>query len=123
MNHITAKGISMQSTLLATLAITLVVLNSYNSTPETLPTDIQITVEIKKYSVTLTPASIKANTIKFNIRNIDTIKHEFEIIKTNLTFDKLPIDVDQGKAKENELVKQIKNVLPNKVTTITANLE
>ena len=31
--------------------------------------------------------------------------------------------VGQGKAKEDGLVKQIKSVLPNKVATITANLE
>ena len=113
----------MRSTLLATLAVALVVLSSCASAPETLPPDVQVTVEMKEYSVTLTPASIKAGTIKFGIRNVGTMEHEFEIIKTDLAFDKLPIDVGQGKAKEDGLTKQIKSVLPNKVATITANLE
>jgi uncharacterized cupredoxin-like copper-binding protein len=113
----------MRSTWLALLAAAVVVLAACSSAPETLPADVQVTVDMKEYSVTITPGSIKAGTIKFGIRNVGTMEHEFEIIKTDLAPDKLPIDVGQGKAKEDGLVKQIKSVLPNKVATITADLQ
>jgi uncharacterized cupredoxin-like copper-binding protein len=105
------------------LAGALVIFTSCSSGPETLPADVQLTVDLKEYSVTLSVASVKAGTTKIGIRNLGTMEHEFELIKTDLAIDKLPIDVGAGKAKEDGLVKQIKSILPNKVATVTANLE
>jgi uncharacterized cupredoxin-like copper-binding protein len=113
----------MRSTLLALVVVGVVLVAACSSAPETLPADVQVTVDMKEYSVTITPGSIKAGTIKFGIRNVGTMEHEFEIIKTDLAADKLPTDVGSGKAKEDGLVKQIKSILPNKVATITADLQ
>ena len=109
--------------LLAALIACALVAASCSSAPEALPSDVQLTVDLKEYSVVLSAATIKAGTTKIGIRNVGTMEHEFEIIKTDLAPDKLPVDVGQGKAKEDGLVKQIKSILPNKVATVTANLE
>ena len=112
----------MRSMLSAILAVALTLLASCSSAAEQLPTDVQVTVELKEYAITVTPATFAAGTIKFGVRNAGTMEHEFEIIKTDLTVDKLVVDVGAGKAKEDGLVKQIQSILPSKVATTTANL-
>ena len=104
---------------LSTLAL---VVASCSSGPEALPADVQITVDMKEYNITVTPSSIKAGTIKFGVRNIGTMEHEFDLIKTDLAPDKLPVDTGQAKAKEDGLVRQEKSIQPNKVGTTTVVL-
>ena len=109
--------------LLSAIAVALVILASCSSAPEQLPPDVQLTVDMKEYSVTLSAASLKAGPTKIGIRNVGTMEHEFELIKTDVAFDKLPTDVGSGKAKEDGLVKQVKVIQPNRVATVTADLQ
>ncbi len=109
--------------LVAVFACALVILASCSSAPEQLPADVQVTVDMKEYQITLNPASIKAGTIKFGIRNGGTMGHGFEIIRTDLAIGKLPIDVGAGKAKEDGLVRQIKSILPGKIATLSVDLQ
>lgn len=89
----------------------------------TLPSDVQVTVDMKEYAVTLTPASIKAGTIKFGIRNSGTLVHEFDLIKTDLAADKLPLDAATAKAREDGLVKQLKNIGAGAAASVSADLQ
>jgi len=73
-------------------------------------------------SATVSPATFKAGTIKFGIRNVGTMVHDFDLIKTDIAFDKLPTDVGSGKAKDDGLVKQMINIAANRVTTLSADL-
>ena len=109
--------------VLPMLAVALLVLASCSSAPEQLPADVQLTVDMKEYSITLGAASVKAGSTKIGIRNLGTMEHEFELIKTDLAPDKLPVDVGSGRAKEDGLVKQVKGIQPNKVATVTADLQ
>ncbi len=77
---------------------------------------------MKEYSVVLSPATIPAGTIKFGIRNLGTMAHQFDLIKTDLPADKLPIDSATAQAKADGLVKQVLNIQPNKVATVSAQL-
>jgi len=107
---------------LAIVAVALLTFVACAAAPEQLPADVQLGVDMKEYSVTLSVASLKAGPTKIGIRNVGTMEHEFEIISTDLAPDKLPIDVGAGKAKEDGLVKQIKGIQPGKVATLTADL-
>jgi uncharacterized cupredoxin-like copper-binding protein len=98
------------------------VASSCASAPETLPPDVQLTVDLKEYTITLTPASVKAGVVKIGIRNLGTMVHDFDLYKTDLPFDKLPIDGGSAKVKLDGLVKQMLNISPNRVTTLEANL-
>ena len=109
--------------LAAVLPALVFVLASCSSGPEQLPADVQITVDMKEYTITVTPSTIKAGAIKFGVRNVGTMEHQFDLIKTDLAPDKLPIDTGAGKAKEDGLVRQIKSIQPNKVGTTTVTLE
>lgn len=95
--------------------------SSCASQPQTLPADVQVVVDMKDYSVTLSVSTMKAGSIKFGIRNLGGMEHQFDLIRTDLALDKLPID-GAAKAKEDGLVKQIKGIGAGKVATISADL-
>ena len=87
-----------------------------------LPSDVNVIVDMKEYAITLSVANVKAGTIKFGIRNNGTMVHDFDLIKTDLAFDKLPIDGGSAKAKDDGLVKQMINIAANRSTTLSADL-
>jgi uncharacterized cupredoxin-like copper-binding protein len=89
---------------------------------EPLPADVNVTVDLKEYAVTLGVATIKAGTIKFGIRNNGTMVHDFDLYKTDLPLDKLPVDGGSAKVKMDGLVKQMINIAANRSTTISADL-
>ncbi len=104
-------------------ALALLVASCGASAPATLPSDTQVTVDMKEYSITVTPATFAAGTIKFGIRNAGQMPHQFDLIKTDLAAGKLPIDPATAKAKEDGLVKQVLNIQPGKVATASADLQ
>lgn len=93
-----------------------------SSSAATLPSDVQVTVDMKEYAITVSPATIKAGTIKFGIRNNGQMAHQFDLVKTDLAADKLAVDSASAKAKEDGLVKQALNIQPGKVATVSADL-
>ena len=104
-----------------TLVVVLSVLTSCGGGAEAMPADVNVAVEMRDYKVELSVPSVKAGLVKFGVRNAGGMEHSFELIKTDLAIDKLP--VDGGKAKEDGLVKQIKSIAVGKVATITADLQ
>ena len=89
---------------------------------ETIPTDVQLTVTLKDYTVTLSSPTVKAGTVKIGVQNSGSMAHEFELIKTDLAADKLVVDGGSAKAKEDGLVKQVQNISVGKVSVVTADL-
>ena len=89
---------------------------------EPLPADVNVIVDLKEYSITLNVATIKAGVVKFGIRNNGTMVHDFDLIKTDLAPDKLPIDGSAAKAKDDGLVKQMINIAAGRVTMLSADL-
>jgi uncharacterized cupredoxin-like copper-binding protein len=100
----------------------LVLVASCSSAPETLPADVALIVDMKEYSITLNTPTVKAGVVKFGIRNLGTMVHDFNLIKTDLAPDKLPIDTASAKARTDGLVKQMINIAQGRVTTLDADL-
>ena len=88
---------------------------------ENIPTDVDVAVHMQDYKVILSVAAVKAGTVKFGIKNEGGMEHSFELIKTDLPFDKLPTTGD-AKAKEDGLVKQVKSLPVGKVSVVSADL-
>lgn len=110
------------STRLLTALIALALLaSSCAGQPQTLPADVQVVVDMKDYSITLSVATVKAGQVKFGIRNLGAMEHQFDLIRTDVAIDKLPID-SGAKAKEDGLMKQVKAIGSGKVATISADL-
>jgi plastocyanin len=88
---------------------------------ENIPTDVDVAVHMQDYKVILSVPTVKAGTVKFGIKYEGSMEHSFELIKTDLPFDKLPTTAD-AKAKEDGLVKQVKSLAVGKVEVVTADL-
>ncbi len=91
-------------------------------TPETIPPDVDLAVTMKDYKVELSVDTVKAGTVKIGVKNAGAMEHSFELIKTDLAFDKLAMDSGAAKAKEDGLVKQVKSLGVGKVSVVTADL-
>lgn len=89
---------------------------------ETIPPDVDLAVTMKDYRVELNVTTLKAGTVKIGIKNAGGMEHSFELIKTDLPFDKLQMDTGAAKAREDGLVKQVKSIAVGKVSTLTAEL-
>jgi len=88
---------------------------------ENIPTDVDVAVHLQDYRVILSVATVKAGTIRFGVKNEGGMEHSFELIKTDVPFDKLPTTGD-AKAKEDGLVKQVKSLPVGKVSVVSADL-
>lgn len=100
----------------------LALVTSCSQAPETLPADVNVVVEMREYLITLNTPTVKAGTVKFGIRNLGTMVHDFDLIKTDLAPDKLPIDTASAKANTDGLVKQMINIAQGRATTLDAEL-
>ena len=107
---------------MAALCAAVFVLTSCAQAAETVPPDAQVIVTMKDYSVALNVASVKAGAVKFAVQNSGAMAHDFELIKTDLAADKLPVDGGSAKAKEDGLVKQVQNIGIGKVQAVSADL-
>lgn len=106
-------------TLLLGLAMTVA---ACAAASETIPPDVDVAVTMKDYKVELSVTTVKAGSVKFGVKNAGGMEHSFELIKTDLPFDKLPTAGD-AKAREDGLVKQIKSIAVGRVSLVTAQLE
>lgn len=88
--------------------------------PQTIPADVDVAVHMKDYRVELSVATVTPGTVTFGIKNEGAMEHAFELIRTDLAFDKLP--VAGGKASEDGLVKQVQSLGIGKVAQVTADL-
>ena len=109
--------------LVAAVSVAALIVSCAGSQSQSLPSDVQVMVDMKDYSVTVTPPTFKAGTIKFGVRNLGAMAHQFDLIKTDLAADKLPVDNANAKAKEDGLVKQLLNIPAGKVATISGDVQ
>ena len=112
----------MIKNLLVSLLAALFVATSCSQAMEPLPSDVNVVIDLKEYAITLSVASVKAGAVKFGIRNSGTMVHDFDLIKTDLAPDKLPIDGGSAKARADGLTKQMINIAANRSTTLSADL-
>ena len=88
---------------------------------ETIPPDVDVAVRMQDYKVLLSVDTVKPGTVRFGIKNEGGMEHSFELLRTDLPFDKLPTTGD-AKAREDGLVKQVKSLGVGKVAVVTADL-
>jgi uncharacterized cupredoxin-like copper-binding protein len=110
--------IRLSLALLLGLAVTVA---ACSGASEVIPTDVDVAVHMQDYKVILSIPTAKAGTVKFGIKNEGTVEHSFELIRTDLPFDKLPTTAD-AKAKEDGLIKQVKSLPVGKVSVVSADL-
>ena len=86
------------------------------------PAGSQLVAELADTRVTVNVPSIKAGKIKIGVRNLGTMEHSFEVLKTDLPPDKLPVDGASAKAKEDGKVGEIPSIPAGKSAAVTLDL-
>jgi plastocyanin len=110
--------IRLSLALLLGLAVTIA---GCSGAAEVIPADVDVAVHMQDYKVILSVPTIRAGTVKFGVKNEGSMEHSFELIRTDLPFDKLPTTAD-AKAKEDGLIKQVKSLPVGKVSVVSADL-
>src|SRR4029077_6132171 len=86
------------------------------------PSGSQVVAELADYKITVNVPSVKAGSIRIGVRNLGTMEHSFEVIKTDLAPDKLPVDGASAKANENGKVGEIPSIPAGKSAAVTMDL-
>src|SRR5436305_12547250 len=86
------------------------------------PSGSQVVAELADYKITVNVPSVKAGSIKIGVRNLGTMDHSFQVIKTDLPPDKLPTDGASAKAKEDGKVGEIASIPAGKSAAVTVNM-
>jgi len=65
---------------------------------------------------------VKAGKIKIGVRNLAAMEHSFQVLKTDLAPDNLPVDGASAKAKEDGKVGEIASIPAGKSASVTIDL-
>ena len=86
------------------------------------PSGSQVVAELADYKITVNVPSVKAGSVKIGVRNLGTMEHSFQVIRTDLAPDKLPVDGASAKAKEDGKVGEIASIPAGKSAAVTIDL-
>ena len=89
---------------------------------ESAPAGSQVVAELSDYKIVVNVPSVKAGKIKIGVRNLAAMEHSFQVLKTDLPPDKLPIDGAAAKAKEDGKVGDIPSIPAGKSASVTVDL-
>jgi uncharacterized cupredoxin-like copper-binding protein len=87
------------------------------------PLGSQVVAELADNKITVNVPSVKAGSIKIGVRNLGTMQHSFEVLKTDLPADNLPVDGASAKAKEDGKVGEIPSIAAGKSAAVTLDLQ
>jgi uncharacterized cupredoxin-like copper-binding protein len=108
--------------LLVPLIALALIVGACTSPAESAPSGSQVVAELTDYKITVNVPSVKAGKIKIGVRNLATMEHSFQVLKTDLAPDKLPIDGASAKAKEDGKVGEIPSIPAGKSAAVTLDL-
>ena len=103
------------------IALALIV-GACTSPAESAPSGSQVVAELTDYKITVNVPSVKAGKIKIGVRNLASMEHSFQVLKTDLAPDKLPVDGASAKAKEDGKVGEIPSIPAGKSASVTLDL-
>src|SRR5207247_7207029 len=78
--------------------------------------------ELTYVKITVNVPGCYSVSIKIGVRNLGTMEHSFQVIKTDLAPDKLPTDGASAKAKEDGKVGEIASIPAGKSAAVTLDL-
>ena len=82
----------------------------------------QVIVEMTDYKVITNVPSVKAGTIKIGVRNLASMEHNLEVMKTDVAADQLPIDPASAKAIDVGKVGEIATIPGGTSAAVTLHL-
>ena len=111
------------TTRLVSAVMALALLLAACSNPaDSAPAGSQVVAELSDYKITVNVPSVKAGKIKIGVRNLAAMEHSFQVLKTDLAPDNLPVDGASAKAKEDGKVGDIPSIPAGKSASVTVDL-
>ena len=86
---------------LVTLFALALLVASCGGAPDAAPAGAQVVAEMSDYKITVSVPSVKAGSVKIGVRNLAAMEHSFQVIKTDLAPDKLPVDGVSAKSNRD----------------------
>lgn len=83
------------------------------------PSGSQVVAEVSDYKIAVKVPSVKAGKTKIGVRNLAAMEHSFQVLKTDLAPDKLPVDGASAKAKEDGKVGEIASIPAGKSAAVS----
>jgi uncharacterized cupredoxin-like copper-binding protein len=83
----------------------------------------QIRADMREHTIALTSNTVKAGTVTFIVRNIGTTAHDLIVLKTDAAADKLAVDQQTQKAKEDGRVGGVEEVPPGQTRNLRVDLQ
>jgi uncharacterized cupredoxin-like copper-binding protein len=90
--------------------------------PEADITKGQIRADLKEYTLVLTSSTVRAGQVTFIGRNVGTTAHDLIVIKTDLAADKLAVDNQTQKAKEDGKSGGVEEIPPGQNRNLRVDL-
>lgn len=100
----------------------LVVLACAAPIPEADITKGQIRADMREYAMGLTATEVRAGTVTFIARNAGSTAHDLVVLRTDLAPDRLPVDTQTQKAKEDGKLGAADQVSPGKSANLRLEL-
>ena len=107
---------------LVTLLALALLAASCGGAPDAAPAGAQVVAEMSDYKITVSVPSVKAGSVKIGVRNLAAMEHSFQVIKTDLAPDKLPVDGASAKANEDGKVGELKSIPAGKSAALAVDL-
>lgn len=72
-------------------------------------------------TMTVSPATVPAGKVTFVVKNTGTIEHEMIVLKTDIAFDKLPVDAE-GKVSEDTSIGEVAEFAAGTTKSVTLDV-
>lgn len=82
----------------------------------------QIRADLKEYTIGLTSPEVRAGSVTFIARNAGGVAHDLIVLRTDLAPDKLPIDTQTQKVKEDGRAGGVEEIGPGKSLNLRLDL-
>jgi uncharacterized cupredoxin-like copper-binding protein len=112
----------MATRSVAALVALALLLGACAAPAEGAPAGSQVVAEMTDYKITVNVPSTKAGKIKIGVRNLATMEHSFQVLRTDVPHDKIPVDGASAKAKEDGKVGEIASLAAGKSAAVTLDL-
>lgn len=106
----------------ATLLVVFVLTACAAPVPDADITKGQIRADMREYTMGLTATEVRAGSVTFIARNTGSTAHDLIVVKADLAPDKLPIDAQTQKAKEDGKVGGVEQVAPGQSRNLRLDL-
>ncbi len=82
----------------------------------------EIAVELREHTITLSAATVRAGTVKFEVRNTGGQVHDFVVLRTDTPPERLAVDAGTARAREEGRAGGLEQMPPGRSAALRLDL-